>query len=588
MKREAGRDGEYFRNAPRGDVFVVAMPDKVEGVTQRLGELGLLHRARVRKAVDARQADLDALEREGKIAPEYRAEVEKKPAAYGCLASHKANIEAFLKSSAGSKRTPAKAALFLEDDLVFPRGEKTARREVRAFMKKFASLGDEEPLVGYAGYCYAQERGNAVVDARGEPVPGLFELRGPRCTHAFALNRKGAEAVREALARPMHTPIDELFTAMGAEGKLRLVGADTPLVVQDWEAKPEEGGRFPGYDPKKAEAGALNARADENSDVLQGETGLIVGGAVLALGLFLALLGMIALPRSHREVRRPRQIERESGVGVIAPLLVALATLSAIAIVVIVGVVTPKREEGVLGGGAGAERQAGSSAWKECPREDLDELHRRLVAADLALSETGSKYWAACGTLLGAERHGGFIPWDFDIDLQMDAGDFARNKDAMRAVLREVGYDLAEDSPEDAGDMARVVRAGEGFHDTPVHLDIFTYDPREGCPANLRRHNKVYRCLEPNARDVQELELKRFGGLGLPCPRGEASARVCRRAYGPKALRQAKGKSEANKTLELDLRKTSVPALAPSPDFCRDEPERLRVHARKMAERVQP
>lgn len=54
--------------------------------------------------------------------------------------------------------------------------------------------------------------------------------------------------------------------------------------------------------------------------------------------------------------------------------------------------------------------------WK-IEQELLDEFHR-------VCSENGLKYSLAYGTLLGAVRHNGFIPWDDDIDVVMPRKDY--------------------------------------------------------------------------------------------------------------------------------------------------------------------
>ena len=55
-----------------------------------------------------------------------------------------------------------------------------------------------------------------------------------------------------------------------------------------------------------------------------------------------------------------------------------------------------------------------------------------LIYLDKVCSKYGLKYFIVDGTLLGAVRHKGFIPWDDDIDVWMPRADYDRLADVIR------------------------------------------------------------------------------------------------------------------------------------------------------------
>ena len=105
-------------------------------------------------------------------------------------------------------------------------------------------------------------------------------------------------------------------------------------------------------------------------------------------------------------------------------------------------------------------------------RRDQKELLRMLKKVDAICKEHNLKWWLSSGTLLGAARHKGFIPWDDDIDIVM------LRKDAKR--LEKILHKM--DDPEFV------------FHTMRSDVEYVNcfgkYRKREGCIAvNNRRYD---------------------------------------------------------------------------------------------------
>ncbi len=65
-----------------------------------------------------------------------------------------------------------------------------------------------------------------------------------------------------------------------------------------------------------------------------------------------------------------------------------------------------------------------------------------LKAIDKICRKHNIKYWLSSGTLLGAVRHGGFIPWDDDVDIEMMKKDYIRFKKIANTELIDMGFIL--------------------------------------------------------------------------------------------------------------------------------------------------
>ena len=121
---------------------------------------------------------------------------------------------------------------------------------------------------------------------------------------------------------------------------------------------------------------------------------------------------------------------------------------------------------------------------------DLRKMQLRMLEMlkyiDKICRENDIKYWLSSGTCLGAVRHGGFIPWDDDCDIELEKKDFQRLCNILKGEKKFILQDHSTDNEylapyaklrDPNSDLKETNENDKHYKYHGIYVDIFCIEP---------------------------------------------------------------------------------------------------------------
>lgn len=181
---------------------------------------------------------------------------------------------------------------------------------------------------------------------------------------------------------------------------------------------------------------------------------------------------------------------------------------------------------------------------KEIPIDELRKLQMQILDyVDAFCRENGIKYTISGGTLLGAVRHGGYIPWDDDMDIQMLRDEYVKFTKIWNECKDEHPFELISiESGNSIGYVfgkihnPQTITYVRGLERTGVFIDVFPVDivvdendfskRRKRIKALKRKENASFVLSYRRTSRVGLLQVFKCWLLTLGRPRTFFSARI--------------------------------------------------------------
>lgn len=152
---------------------------------------------------------------------------------------------------------------------------------------------------------------------------------------------------------------------------------------------------------------------------------------------------------------------------------------------------------------------------KEIQTDELRELQMQILDhVDAFCRKYNIKYTISGGTLLGAVRHGGFIPWDDDMDIQMLRNEYIRfttlwnqekdQHDNYELINIESGNNMGYPFGK-VHDIRTTTYIGK-LERTGVFIDVFPIDNVKDEDDFLKRHAEIKRLYNDRFLILQKMK----------------------------------------------------------------------------------